>query len=111
MSTQTDLETETWRFVNTINGTSRGGDISHQGIDPSTKKKLWDVPIATEDDLEDAVVAAQASFKTWSRTSWQSRQEILVRMSQVLADHRNEMSKILTMECGKPVSRITRIMI
>lgn len=91
--------------MNTINGGPSKSNLSHQGIDPSTKKKLWDVPVATEEDLDNAVVAAQNAYKTWSKTSWQSRQEILTRMRQILVDHADEMSKILSIECGKPVSK------
>ena len=108
MATQTisvsETKTKTWHFVNTIDGASSKNSLSHHGIDPSTKKQLWGVPIATEEDLEKAVAAAQDAFKTWSRTSWQSRQEILARIRQTLADQAGEMSEILSQECGKPVS-------
>lgn len=92
------------QFVNTINGAASKSKTSLQGIDPSTKKKLWDVPVATEEDLDKAVISAQNAFKTWSKTSWKSRQEILTRMSQILVDHRDEMTQLLSTECGKPVS-------
>jgi len=111
MSTQTlsVSETKAQEFVNTVDGAPRTSSLIHQGIDPSTKKKLWDVPIATEKDLDDAVTAAQNSFKTWSKTSWESRQEVLERMRQILVDHRDEMSQILSTECGKPVSKFVTI--
>jgi acyl-CoA reductase-like NAD-dependent aldehyde dehydrogenase len=95
---------EAQQFTNTINGSSRGSKAIHQGIDPSTKKPLWEVPIASQKDLDEAVMVAQKAFVSWSQKTWQSRQEILASMSKILAEHHEEMAEILSKECGKPVS-------
>jgi acyl-CoA reductase-like NAD-dependent aldehyde dehydrogenase len=55
------------KFHNTIAGKSRDSSKIHNGINPSDKTKLWDVPIATEHDLDDAVKSGQEAFNKWSK--------------------------------------------
>src|SRR4051812_22000738 len=91
-------------FYNTIDGKPRRSNTFSHGTDPSTCTPLWPVPIATENDLNEAVSVAQKAFKTWSKTTWLARQEYLTLMRQALMDHREEMTALLIKECGKPVS-------
>ncbi len=91
------------KFHNTIAGKPRDSLKVHNGVNPSDKTKLWDVPIATEHDLDDAVKAAQEAFKTWSKTTWKERQDILLQIRDELLSHRGEMAQLILKECGKPV--------
>jgi acyl-CoA reductase-like NAD-dependent aldehyde dehydrogenase len=91
------------KFHNTIAGKSRDSSKIHNGINPSDKTKLWDVPIATEHDLDDAVKSGQEAFKKWSKTTWKARQDILLQMVEELLSHRDEMAQLILKECGKPV--------
>ena len=95
------------KFHNTIAGKPRDSDKTHQGVNPSDKTKLWDVPIATEHDLDDAVKSAQEAFKTWSKTTWKERQDKLLLLIDELQSHRDEMANLILKECGKPVSPST----
>ena len=92
------------KFHNTIAGKPRDSAKIHNGVNPSDKSKLWDVPIATEHDLDDAVKSAQEAFKTWSKTTWKERQDILLQIREDLLSHRDEMAQMILKECGKPVS-------
>ena len=47
------------QFFNIIDGKARGAKESHQSIDPRTEEPLWDAPLATTQDLDDAVAAAR----------------------------------------------------
>jgi acyl-CoA reductase-like NAD-dependent aldehyde dehydrogenase len=93
------------KFHNTVAGKPRGSLKIHQGVNPSDKAKLWDVPIASEHDLDDAVKSAQEAFKKWSKTTWKERQDILLQLRDELLSHRDEMAQLILRECGKPVSR------
>jgi acyl-CoA reductase-like NAD-dependent aldehyde dehydrogenase len=97
-------------FYNTIDGKSRSSNNVSHGTDPSTCTPLWPVPIATKNDLNDAVSVAQKAFKTWSKTTWSARQEYLTAMRQALMDHKEEMTTLLIKECGKPVSHSTLLL-
>ncbi|KAN0110828.1 betaine aldehyde dehydrogenase 1 [Hyaloscypha variabilis] len=91
------------KFHNTIAGKPRDSPKVHNGVNPSDKTKLWDVPIATEHDLDDAVKSAQEAFKTWSKTTWKERQDILLQIREELLSHRDEMAQLILKECGKPI--------
>lgn len=63
-------------FHNIIDGKQRGSDSTHNGIDPTTGEKLWDVPIASQKDVNDAVAAATRAFPSWSKTPFEERKKM-----------------------------------
>ncbi|KAK7999385.1 hypothetical protein PG990_011985 [Apiospora arundinis] len=77
---------------------------TRHGIDPSTGEPLWEVPVATKDDLENAVKHARKAFVTWSVTTFQQRAEMLLRYADAIEANREGLQKLLTMEQGKPLS-------
>lgn len=92
------------KFHNVVASGLRSSEKIHHGVNPSDKSVLWDVPIATERDLDEAVEVARKAFQSWSKTSWAERQEVLGKMRDELAKHIPEMSKLISLEGGKPVS-------
>jgi acyl-CoA reductase-like NAD-dependent aldehyde dehydrogenase len=90
-------------FVNTVNGTSVTGKVT-QGTDPSTRQNLWDVPVASSEDIENAVSSAKTAFTQWSKTSWSDRQNALLDARDVLIYHKPALARLITKEGGKPVS-------
>ena len=64
-----DFET----FYNIVDGKQRSSDKIHHGINPATGQELWDVPIASEQDLNDAVAAAKKAFPAWRDTPIEKR--------------------------------------
>jgi acyl-CoA reductase-like NAD-dependent aldehyde dehydrogenase len=91
-------------FSNIINSERRGGgSAAARAIDPRTKKELWDVPVADEKDLNDAVLAAREAFKSWKLTSADDRQKCLFRLADELETRRGEMCPVLAKETGKSV--------
>jgi acyl-CoA reductase-like NAD-dependent aldehyde dehydrogenase len=91
-------------FSNIIAGQPRSSDKQHQSINPSTGKPLWDVPIATQHDLDDAVKSAQGAFKIWSKTPWKERQAAMRRIGEEVAKYVDELGRLVRLEGGKPVS-------
>lgn len=89
-------------FSNIINSERRDGSAA-RAIDPRTKKELWDVPVADEKDLNDAVLAARKAFKSWKLTSVDERQTCLSRLADELEARRGEICPILAKETGKSV--------
>jgi acyl-CoA reductase-like NAD-dependent aldehyde dehydrogenase len=89
-------------FSNIVNGEPRNSKNKYNGIDPTTKEKLWDVPVASKDDVDDAVRAANSAYKKWSKKSWEERQEALTCFKEVYASYQNEMTELLMKETGKP---------
>ncbi|KAH7088009.1 aldehyde dehydrogenase [Paraphoma chrysanthemicola] len=90
-------------FYNTINGKSTTTEKTRHGTDPATEKQNPEVPIATKKDVDDAVVAAQEAFKTWSKTPWEERKRMVLAFADAFEKHAEDFSKLLTQEQGKPL--------
>ncbi|KAI0528461.1 aldehyde dehydrogenase [Xylaria digitata] len=90
-------------FSNTVGGQPILSERMHQGVDPSTKKSLWDVPVASKQNVEDAVASAKTAFPAWSRSSWESRKQLLLRAREVLLTNMAPMTELVTKEGGKPI--------
>ncbi|OAL39080.1 hypothetical protein AYO20_01831 [Fonsecaea nubica] len=89
-------------FSNVINGQLRSSKTKYQGIDPTTKQPNWDVPVATPEDIEDAVAAANKAFAEWKNTTWEYRVERLARLKEAFEVYQEEFTNLLLKETGKP---------
>ncbi|TAQ85515.1 hypothetical protein B7494_g6171 [Chlorociboria aeruginascens] len=90
------------RFYNIIDGELSSSASLHHGINPSTGEKLWDVPVATKQDVDASVSAANAAFKTWRKTSWKERSELLQQYAAEIQRQNSELASLLIQETGKP---------
>jgi acyl-CoA reductase-like NAD-dependent aldehyde dehydrogenase len=91
-------------FYNVINGKLVKGAKSRHSINPATKKANLEVPIASEQDVNDTVDAAVIAFKSWSRVPLEERKERLLKYADAVKEHAADFAKLLTTEQGKPVS-------
>lgn len=89
-------------YTNIIGGEPRTSKQKYRGIDPSTKEDLWDVPIATKEDVDEAVALAHKAFPAWSQTTWDQRKELLTRYRDLLSSYQDDLLKLIKTECGKP---------
>jgi acyl-CoA reductase-like NAD-dependent aldehyde dehydrogenase len=98
-------------FQNVINGKTVNSSKTRHGINPATKKPNPEVPVATSQDLDEAVAAATKAFQSWSRTPVEERKKALNSYADAFISYKDEFTKLLTQEQGKPVglgSRRTR---
>lgn len=90
------------QYKNLINGkmieTSEWLDV----INPATEEVFAQVPACSSDDLDTAVAAARAAFKTWSKTSFDERRAAIHAISKAISDNSEELFRLLTTEQGKP---------
>lgn len=77
---------------------------TRHSVDPATGKPLYEVPVAREEDVDAAVAAARAAFKSWSTTPFSKRAELLLKYADAIEATRDEIEKLLTQEQGKPLS-------
>ena len=91
------------KFYNIIDGKQRGSDKIHHGINPTSGQELWDVPIASEQDLNDAVAAANKASPAWKATPIEKRKELLGKLAETFQQHIEEFTTLLCQESGKPV--------
>jgi len=91
------------QLLNYINGQWRRSKASEylEVINPATAESLAQTPLGGEDDVADAVEAASSAFADWRRTPPQERIQFLFKLKQLLEDHFDEVSRLITMENGK----------
>jgi acyl-CoA reductase-like NAD-dependent aldehyde dehydrogenase len=89
-------------FYNVVNAQNRSSKNIHHGVNPATGEELWDCPIGTEQDLDDAVDAAKVAFPAWSQTPIERRKELLNKFGDLFNQHTEEFVELLCKESGKP---------
>jgi aldehyde dehydrogenase (NAD+) len=62
---------------------------------------IGEFPASGPADVDAAVAAAQRAFADWSRMPAPKRGEILFRVARLLAEHKEELSRLMTREMGK----------
>lgn len=50
-------------------------------------KVITKVPKATQEEMENAVEAAKAAYKTWSKTSILTRQQVMLRYQHIIRNN------------------------
>ncbi len=91
------------KVPNYINGRwaeSRAGewiDVTN----PATGETIAQTPLSDAAEVDAAVEAAAAAFPEWRRTPPEDRIQPLFKLKQLLEDHVDELSRIITQENGK----------
>ncbi len=70
--------------------------------DPATEQVLGEVADATDEEVDDALVAANQAWPAWWALSALDRAERMHRVAQTLRGMRAELAELLTREMGKP---------
>ncbi|CAN7564013.1 NAD-dependent succinate-semialdehyde dehydrogenase [Mesorhizobium caraganae] len=73
--------------------------------DPSSGQEIGRVANASQNDLDDALAAADEGFKIWSRTSPFERAKLMRRAADLLRQQVDEISHWMTLEQGKPLAQ------
>ncbi len=68
---------------------------------PATAELLTQVPLCPAEEVDQAAQAAAAAFDPWRRTPVTERVQYLFKLKNVLEEHFDELSRIITMENGK----------
>ncbi|CBF75857.1 aldehyde dehydrogenase family protein [Aspergillus nidulans FGSC A4] len=98
-------------YQNTINGVQTSTAEKRHGINPATGEPNPDVPVATAEDVDKAVAAAEEAFKTWSEVPFVERQKALLAFADAIEKHAEDFSKLLVQEQGKPDSAEKKIVV
>ncbi|MGW5147914.1 aldehyde dehydrogenase family protein [Rhodococcus koreensis] len=102
LSTEAPVLALPTEFPMTINGQSATAQDTAPVYNPATTEVIAHVPVATSDQLDEAVAAAQAAFIGWSATPLAERQAIVSAIGDRLEAHAEEFLALLTAEQGKP---------
>jgi aldehyde dehydrogenase (NAD+) len=72
-------------------------------INPGNERKLAEIALAGEADVNAAYAAAQRAFPAWSRLSGAERSKYLFRIARLLQDRAREFAVAETLNGGKPI--------
>jgi acyl-CoA reductase-like NAD-dependent aldehyde dehydrogenase len=90
-------------FHNIVNNEKHSSKLTDAGFAPRSGEKLWSVPVASSEDLDVAVQAAQKAFASWSKVPFETRQDKLRQLQKILVDNKQLLACIIGQETGKSV--------
>src|SRR5437867_1124574 len=71
---------------------------------PATGEVLATVPLATKEDLSDAVHAAKGAFEKWRKTPAPRRGELLLEAARIFRRKKEDLGRLVTTEMGKVIA-------
>lgn len=89
-------------YHNLINGEMITTETTLDVINPANEQVIGRVPACGEAELDRAVAAARAAFKTWSKTPVDDRRVVIQNMAAAITANFDELFRLLTSEQGKP---------
>jgi len=73
-------------------------------VDPATEEPIAEIARATPADVDKAVKAAHAAMKgPWSKLSPMERGNVMFKLADLIAAHRDELARLETLDVGKPL--------
>ncbi|MFJ8517951.1 CoA-acylating methylmalonate-semialdehyde dehydrogenase [Lysinibacillus xylanilyticus] len=87
-------------FINGVETAGTSGRYS-EVYNPTTGEVIAQVPLATRDEVKQAIQQTKAAFPAWKKTSIGKRVEVLHRFRQLLVERQDELIKIICEESGK----------
>ncbi|MGP1352256.1 MAG: NAD-dependent succinate-semialdehyde dehydrogenase [Parasphingopyxis sp.] len=79
------------------------GDRRTQNVvNPATGETLAALPLATTEDLDRALAAAELGFREWKTRQVDERGVVLHKIADLLRERAEDIAPVLTMEQGKP---------
>ena len=73
-------------------------------LNPANEKVIGTAPDSTSEDAEKAISAAAATLKKYAAIPGKEKSNLLRTLYQLVQTHSEELAKIITAECGKPLS-------
>jgi succinate-semialdehyde dehydrogenase/glutarate-semialdehyde dehydrogenase len=77
---------------------------SMEVTDPATGMAIARVPCATEEDVREAVVAADRCRREWGSATPAERSDVLAVWQGLITEHLEDLAALLTIEQGKPLA-------
>jgi acyl-CoA reductase-like NAD-dependent aldehyde dehydrogenase len=74
-------------------------------VNPSTGRVIASVAACDAEDVDRAVRGARTAFESgvWSRLAPKQRKRVLLRFSELIREHRDELALLETLDMGKPI--------
>lgn len=117
MTVSTILELDPFKLAKSLSGLNFiAGEfrpaVSGRTFDvrnPATGEKVADAPFSERADVDAAVAAAKAAQKEWAKLPARNRGKLVAECGRVLADHVEELGRLLALETGKALRTESRV--
>ncbi|MFH6782288.1 MULTISPECIES: NAD-dependent succinate-semialdehyde dehydrogenase [Methylobacterium] len=73
-------------------------------LNPATGETLSQLAVATRQDLDQALEAADRGFKAWRKVSAFERSKVLRKAANLMRERADAIARIMTLEQGKPLA-------
>ena len=105
-----DTETDLRRYDLLIDGKRLPPGTGEYTVDinPATEEPIALVAQGSAQDVDTAVKAARAALKVWNGMRAAERGRILMRFSELLREHQDEIVALESLDAGKPLASVKR---
>lgn len=79
------------------------GGATRESTNPANGNVLGTYPLATKEDVDRALAAAQKGKKVWAAMSYVERRDIILKAADLFDEHLDEIASMVTAEMGKPI--------
>ncbi|WP_430298253.1 NAD-dependent succinate-semialdehyde dehydrogenase [Sinomonas sp. B1-1] len=73
-------------------------------LNPATGEVVETFPTATDEQVQEALAAAQSAFESWRETPIETRAKVVARIGELFTERADKLAAIITEEMGKPLS-------
>ena len=80
------------------------GKLSFEVLNPANEEILSKVNDGGVLVTKKAIKSSEIAFKSWSKLTAKSRSLYLENLNKLILDNKNELAKLITLECGKPIN-------
>lgn len=87
-----------------INGMKIKGQKYFSSVNPATEEIIAEFPMATRDDVKNAIDAAEFAYESWSSTPAPKRGLILQNVANMLREQKEQLAVLETQEMGKALA-------
>lgn len=90
------------QFFMSIGGRLKAGSDAMPVLNPASEEVFAQAPVASREDLDQAVAAARSAFASWAATPLQERAARVFAFAEAIEVHTDCLARLLTREQGKP---------
>lgn len=88
-------------YAMTINGKRVVSEATASAINPATEEAICRYPLATREQLDEAVAAAKLAFPAWRDSATAERQQMVAKLGDLIEAHQEAFIELLVTEQGK----------
>jgi aminobutyraldehyde dehydrogenase len=83
-----------------------GTETAETILNPKTEETILQLPEASMSQIDAAVDAAEAAFKSWARTTPQQRSQYLLKIADAVEKDAEAFAALEALNCGKPYNAV-----